>query len=382
MSEVDGSVGRDLPAVCISGVSWGFMRQRPQHLIFRYAQHAPVLFVEPPSSPGYSVIFSYARSKASKIQRNLWSLRPKKMLPRDRTSHFLKAFNDRFTRNLIDKTVYRLNMGEHLLWCYRYDSLAYGRTAKSKIVLYDCVDDWASFWKSVKGVAEIESKLVVSSDIVLTTANRLYESKKKQNPHTYLVPNGVEYDHFSKASKTLDVPPSMERIPHPIIGFTGAVYEWVDLDLVAAIAKRRPEWSFVFVGPVPSRMRIPDLPNVRFLGEVPYDVLPSYLSNFDACILPFRHNEITENANPIKMYEYLATGKPIVSTGIAEVIKFSNLIYIAEGVDEFEEHIEIALKEGENRSEARRAAAAGNSWDQRMLSILGIIRERRDELGV
>ena len=153
--------------------------------------------------------------------------------------------------------------------------------------------------------------------------------------------------------------------------------------MVETIAKRRPDWSFVFVGPVREGLNKPNLTNVHFIGYVPYEVLPGYLAAFDVCILPFRRDRVTESVNPIKMYEYMATGKPIVSTSIPEVERYSDLIRIAEGPEAFEKAISDALKEDTPQlAKARRAMARENSWERRVWSIREIVRMRREDMGI
>ena len=373
----------DLPAVCLSGISWDDLTQRPQHIMSRYSKFAPVLMVEPPRNPRYGIILNYVRPRTREVFPNIRSVSVVKPFPRDSSLRLLQSINDAFVRQMIDSLVTRLGFEDHLLWCYRYDSLSYGRTSKAKLVVYDCVDDWPAYLKSIPGVEAEENRLITASHVVFTTSQRLLETKRRLNPHTYLVPNGVDFEHFDVLSTRPGVPPELERVPHPIIGFSGAVYGWVDLNLVEAIAKRRPDWSFVFVGPVHDGIDKPDFPNVHFIGYIPYEILPNYVASFDVCILPFRHDQVTESANPIKMYEYMATGKPIVSTSIPEVEKFSGLIRIAEGADGFEKAIAAAIdNDSNNLVSARQSSARANSWNQRIETIMGIVRTRREELGV
>ncbi len=385
-----------LPAICISTTDWAFLLQRPQHLMLRYSRLAPVLYVNPPEYPattaklawtdghivkGWTSLLDFIKVELRPLSPQLWSLSSAKVFPLERSIPILRFANDVFTKGVVNHTADRLKIGAHILWCYRYDASIFSRSQHERIVVYDCVDDWSAFLQSHGDASERERRLVAMSDIVFTTAQRLYQMKKKVNPHTYLVPNGVDCEHFSKPAS--GIPPSMKNIPRPIIGFSGAIHFWVDLRLVETIAKRRTEWSFVFVGPIGKKVDIPRLPNMHFLGKVSYDVLPSYVSSFNVCIIPFAHTELTASADPIKLYEYLASGKPIISTDLPEVRKFAHLIGIADGADEFERSIEIALEEDSpDRVRARQAVAAENSWDNRFQMMMNIIQERRETLGI
>lgn len=387
----------DLPAICISSTEWGFLTQRQQHLMHRYSAHAPVLFVDPLQHASHLILLRLAKPQLHQVSPRLWSLSFVKDSLHDRTvpqlgfgsnlltkqMPHLEFLSDLLTRQMVRSTARRLEIEKHLLWCYRYESAVFKHSTKTKFVVYDCVDDWSAFGTQHRYVRSREMRLLAISDVVFTTSSRLYEAKRRLNPHTYLVQNGVDFEHFNVTARNLGVPTSLERVAQPIIGFTGAVDNWIDLDLIKTIANRRPEWSFVFVGPISDRISMPRLPNMHFLGKVPYDVLPQHIAAFKVCLLPFRHTELTESVDPIKMYEYLAVGKPIVSTDLPEVRRFAHLIDIADGTTAFERAIALALEEDSpDLVRDRQAVAAANSWNRRFETMMRIIQERRDAIGV
>ncbi len=373
----------DLPAVCISSVEWDFLKQRPQHLMIRYADCAKVLFVDHPRRAGRSVILPLAKIRFRHVAPHLWSLSTHKALPFDRKFQFARDANVSILSRMIRNAMRRLEIKKHILWCYLHSSAPFVTSLKPSLTVYDCVDDWAAFYQPRKQIESEEMRLVKVSDVIFTSSRLLYEAKKQANPNTYLVPNGVDFEHFSSAARIEDVPASMASITHPIVGFSGAVHHWINLDLVADVAKHEPGWSFVFVGPIGDQVKVPHLPNMHFLGQVPYEYLPPYVAAFDVCIMPFRVTPLTESADPIKMYEYLATGKPIVSTSLPEVRKFARLIGIADGAANFRKSISLALEEDSPQEHrARQAVARENSWDSRFQTMMKIIDERRNEFGV
>jgi glycosyltransferase involved in cell wall biosynthesis len=180
-------------------------------------------------------------------------------------------------------------------------------------LVYHCADDYAEVSVFPRSFAKLEQRLLRSADLVVTTAEPLRAKKAAGNPNTFAVPNGVSFDHFHLArSDHTQIPADLLPIPRPIVGFVGGVAEWVDLELIAHLARRRKDWSIVLIGPIlvdVSTLR--DESNVLLLGPRPYATLPGYLKGMDVATIPFLMNELTRNADPIKLYEYLAAGLPV-----------------------------------------------------------------------
>ncbi len=218
-------------------------------------------------------------------------------------------------------------------------------------MLYYCVDDFASFsGYDREQVLRDEAELCRQADLVITTSTALQQAKQSLNPNTILVPHGVDYEHFSKAlSNNLPIPEDIQDIPRPILGFFGLIRDWVDLDLLASVARERPDWHFVLLGDsmvdlTPYR----SLPNMHFLGRKPYEDLPAYCRQFDVGLIPFKVNELTRAVNPIKLREYLAAGLPVVSTPLPEVKLYHHLVRISDTPEAFAAAIESALAIGPN----------------------------------
>ena len=193
----------------------------------------------------------------------------------------------------------------------------------------------------------MERDLLQHCDLVFVTAPGLYESKKQYNDRMYLLPNAADVGHFGKANlESTVVPPEIANLPHPVVGFIGVIHHWIDVDAIAYLAEKRPQWSVVLVGPLGAGMqveRLKALPNVLFVGRKDKEELPGYLKGFDLCLNPFRENELTRMVSPLKFYEYLASGKPVVSTKMPGVMEFSALIEIAETPEAFLQAAERAL---------------------------------------
>ncbi|MDD2586346.1 MAG: glycosyltransferase [Syntrophomonadaceae bacterium] len=251
---------------------------------------------------------------------------------------------------------------------------------KPSLIVFDSVDEPSEEFAQWRPHYH---QAVSTADVVLATSDSLYDAAREINPHTYLVPNGCDYDFFSlAASKSLPVPDDMKNISAPIIGYFGALASWCDLELIEQIADQHPDWSIVLIGPLYNISTVPSRPNIHWLGFKPYNSLASYAQLFDVGIIPFRQSTMTESVNPIKMWEYMATGMPIVATAIPEVKKYEELLYPAENGAEFIQKIQQALVEDtpEKRSQ-RMEFARNNSWSNRARQIIEIIETRLVEKG-
>jgi glycosyltransferase involved in cell wall biosynthesis len=234
-------------------------------------------------------------------------------------------------------------------------------------IIYYCVDEYTQFsGVSSTSLADLEQQLLRQSDLVIVSADRLYESKKKTNPRTVLIRHGVDFDHFRKAlDPETVVPAEIKNLPRPVIGFFGLIADWVDLEMIAAVAARYSGGSVVVLGKATTNTSVLEqIPNVHLLGRKPYSSLPAYCKGFDVALMPFRINELTLNANPLKVREYLAAGLPVVSTAIPEV-EVLGLCRIGHDRDSFIREVELGLQDpGPNV--ARSESIRGESWEARV----------------
>ena len=287
-------------------------------------------------------------------------------------SGWAKRLNRALLVTQIRRALKKVSRGPVQLWSFTPDvGYLLGRFGEQK-VLYYCVDDHASFTGyDSEQVLRDEEDLCRRADLVVTTSMALQKAKEPWNPNTMLVPHGVDYEHFSKTlSDDLPAPADIANIPHPRLGFFGLIRDWVDLDLLAEVARRRPEWHIVMIGDstvdlTPYR----ELPNVHFLGRKPYHDLPAYCKQFDVGLIPFKINQLTLAVNPIKLREYLAAGLPVVSTPLPEVILYDHLIETAETPDDFESAVNRAIAADPSATAERAAAMLKEGWPEKVQRI-------------
>jgi glycosyltransferase involved in cell wall biosynthesis len=253
-----------------------------------------------------------------------------------------------------------------------------GRLGESRLV-YHCVDEYSAFAGVPReALRRMEAELVRRADVVLASSETLAEARRRVNPRTYFVSHGVDVAHFSRAlDPGLSPPPDAAGLARPVIGFFGLIAEWLDLELIAEIARRRPHWTVLMLGKATvDTTALRALPNVRLLGQKPYAALPAYCRAFDVSLIPFRIDELTVRANPLKLREYLAAGLPVVSTDLPEVRKYSGLVRLAAGPEGFVSAIEAALADRtESADRARMAAMQGESWEARVEEISDLLED-------
>jgi hypothetical protein len=258
--------------------------------------------------------------------------------------------------------------GSVVLWCSSPDQVLNVDKIPHDYIVYDVVDDASN---EFIGWQPYINKMLERAHIVFTTADRLYEKFKMFHPKVYLLNNAVNLNNFSlsKIEKPKDLPTF-----RPIVGYMGAVASWIDWDIVDSITKQS-RYNFVFIGPFYNGFK-PRLikSNIYYLGIKDYDKLPYYVNNFRCCIIPFKVNDMTNSCNPVKLYEYFSLGKPVVTTNMKEIHKFSELCYIANNAEEFKRYIDRAINEKSSELINKRIITAGqNSWDARINSIKNIL---------
>lgn len=282
----------------------------------------------------------------------------------------IRDLNRRLLRFQVKRAMRQLGFERPINWVFNPAAAVIAGALGEEMVIYYCVDEYTAFsGVSSRSLAELEEQLLRRADLVIVSADLLYQSKVRFNPRTILVRHGVDYTHFRRAlDPETVVPPEIAQLPRPVIGFFGLIADWVDLDVMALVAKRFPEGSLVLLGKATTDTSVLErLPNVHLLGRKRYEDLPNYCKGFDVALMPFRINELTLNANPLKVREYLAAGLPVVSTAIPEV-EVLGLCRIAADSDNFVTEVEAALADP-GPSEARSEAIRGESWEARLDEI-------------
>jgi glycosyltransferase involved in cell wall biosynthesis len=237
-------------------------------------------------------------------------------------------------------------------------------------VVYDCMDYHRGFSTDRGQVAEQDEMLARESDLVLVTSRFLLDQKRAQNPNTIRVPNGTEFEHFRFPPS--GAPEPLRQLSCPIIGYYGAIADWFDTNLVAGLAHSRPDWNFVLIGSTLYADLAPlqGLENVHLLGEIPYAELPAYLHAFNVAAIPFKKNPLTDATNPVKMFEYLSAGKPVVATDLDELRQYSDLVRLARTSEQWLEALESALADdAPERIRQRLDFARDNTWERRFEQI-------------
>jgi UDP-galactopyranose mutase len=355
--------------VVFSHLRWDFVFQRPQHLLTRLAQHYPVLFVEEPVHDDGKP-FMHKTSPA-----------PGVTVCQAHTPVANGGFHDDQLPVLQPMLADLLPPGERpIVWFYTPMALPLLQGLDPSLVIYDCMDELASFKNPPKQLLQRESALLNLADLVFAGGPSLYEAKRTRHPSVHCFPSSVDVAHFGQALDRGRSHPAQAAIPHPRLGFYGVIDERFDTGLVAALASAHPEWQVVLAGPVVkiAEHELPKGPNIHYLGQQPYDALPQLLAGWNVCLLPFALNEATKFISPTKVLEYMAAELPIVSTPIADVATpYGDVVAIADGPQEFIAACEAALAmepaQREVLAQAMREVVARTSWDataQQMRDLL------------
>jgi glycosyltransferase involved in cell wall biosynthesis len=253
------------------------------------------------------------------------------------------------------------------------------------MVIYHCVDEYSAFSGVPRdALMRMEQDLVRRADLVITSGERLRDERRGLNDNTHFVSHGVDVDHFAGAlDPNVEIPTDIRSIARPIVGFFGLLADWVDIDMFRTIAMARPDWSVVLIGKAATETAsLRGISNLHILGQKPYTALPGYCRAFDVGIIPFRVNELTVRANPLKLREYLAAGLPVVSTPLPEVARYDGLVRLASTADDFRHGIEAALADRSEVARRRRVdAMRAEGWMARVEEISTLIAGRFDSVG-
>ena len=332
--------------VCFSHLQWDYVFQRPHHLMARFARQRRVFYVEEPridqgsarlviqqqDETGVSVVIPYLPDGLSK--------------EKSREVHIA----------LVDELIETQQLSHFITWYYTPMAIDYTRHLKSLLSVYDCMDELSAFKSAPKDIRLKESELLERVAVVFTGGYSLYEARQNSHRNIHPFPSSIDVPHFGKARQDTPDPPDQTGISHPRLGFFGVIDERMDLDLVEGLAKARPAWSLVMIGPVAkvNPEKLPRQTNIHYLGNKTYQELPAYLSGWDVALMPFAQNEATRFISPTKTPEYLAGGKPVVSTPIPDVIRpygKQGLVKIADGVEAFIHAVEECLEQTNRNTE-------------------------------
>ena len=363
-------MSNQLDLICLSHLRWGFVFQRPNHLMLRAAHERRVFFFEEP-------IFDseQPRLAVSQAADNLYVTVPH--LPPGMEG---QALADQ-QRALLNELCRTFDVESPLAWYYTPMALEYARHLPAALTVYDCMDELSAFHGAPPRLRELESELFERAKLVFTGGESLYQAKKSRHPSVHAFPSSVDFAHFSRGREPLPEPEDQVGLSYPRMGFYGVIDERMDLEIIERVARKHPEWQIVMLGPVVKidQAKLPRLPNIHWLGQKSYEDLPRYLSGWHVALMPFAINESTRFISPTKTLEYLAAGRPVVSTPIADVVHpygDRGLVRIAPA-DRFDIAIEEALSESVSR---RRPEVddflAQTSWDMTWSRMSTLVDEK------
>lgn len=315
--------------VCFSHLRWDFVFQRPQHLMTRCAKDRRVFFIEEPIFGNHSMRLDVREDKGVNV------VVPQ--LPDGLCSEIaITAVMKEMTRQLlIDHAI-----NDYVFWYYTPMAMRFTNHLKPIASVYDCMDELSAFKGADSQLPLLERELFQLVDLVFTGGQSLYEAKCTQHPAVHAFPSSIDASHFRKARTMVEEPADQASIPHPRLGFFGVIDERFDIELLDAVARKRPDWNFVVIGPIVKidPDSLPKHANVHYLGSKAYEELPNYLAGWDIALLLFARNDSTRYISPTKTPEYLAAGKPVISTSIRDVVRpygDLKLVEIADRPDEF-----------------------------------------------
>ncbi len=365
--------------ICFSHLRWNFVFQRPQHLMCRFARKMNVIYWEEPVDigPNDTAYLEVREAQDTPGVRVVVPHLPEGMPENAREAALARLLHAHAARV----------RGPLIAWYYTPMMLPFSRDIDPDVTVFDAMDELSKFKFAPARLLELEQELIDQANVVFTGGSSLYEAKKHRHDNIHCFASSVDRAHFCKARAHLFDPADQEDLPRPRLGFYGVIDERFDTELLDRVAAMRPDWSFVMVGPVVkiAPEDLPKRPNIHYLGGKTYGQLPAYLSGWDVALMPFAMNESTQFISPTKTPEYLAGGKPVVSTPIKDVVRhYGQLegVKIAATADEFVVACEQALELSRNPESGWLAEAdlmlSATSWDTVQARMAGLIAEALD----
>lgn len=380
--------------ICLSSDHWDApLWTNKQHIMSRLAKAGhSVLYVDPPTGLAdwwqgrarlpycRKRLLSWTEERGS----NLWVFSPL-AIPLSRLPA-IDRLNDPVRMWLLRNILNVLRFSSPALWVYDPKEADLAEKLPKSILIYDCVDEFSEF-PSYSGrkesVRQQERTLLRLADVVITVSESLCEKKRQFNPNTRLVPNAADAEHFAQAmDPQTQIPARIANVPKPIIGFAGALSDYkLDFPLLTSMAQKHPQWQIVLIGPLQDddlvrKYALDGCRNVHLVGRVAYEELPHYMKAFDVCIIPYECNDYTRHLRTLKFFEYMATGKPIVTANLPSLMSYRDVVRVAQDRDDFLRQVAAALDECEpNLIQKRLELARQNTWETRINRIMEIVQD-------
>lgn len=346
--------------ICFCHLRWNFVYQRPQHLMSRFAKYNRVFLIEEP-------YFDAEKNNYLQLDRkdNLTIVIPHLqhgISEEDIVFQQVKLIRDLFEDEMINN---------YYFWYYTPMAIAIGNYFHPEFTIYDCMDELSLFKNAPAVLKNREKELFNKADLVFTGGHNLYQAKKNSHHNIHPFPSSIDKEHFSPSRTITAEPADMKHIPHPRFGFYGVIDERFDIDLIKNVAENRPDWQFVIIGPVVKidPASLPQMNNIHYMGGKDYQELPKYLASWDIAFIPFLRNDSTKFISPTKTPEYLAAGRPVISTSIKDVVHpygIQNLVQIADTAEEFIKAAKYELSRKDRKQWLQKVDdfLSQNSWDK------------------
>ncbi len=380
----------DFPLIVHSHLCWDWVWQRPQQFLSRLSAKHRVLFVET-VAPERSLAAATATFRSPEGYPNLTILRLQFPTWQWQDGACVDAERRRIVQQFVSDGPQAGQFERPVQWFYDPMAVkAFAGHMGEVLTVYDCMDELSQFRFAPPEIHRRETELLARADVVFTGGRKLFQSKSRFNDNCHFFGCGVDVAHFGCARDAhTQIPPEVASLTKPVLGYFGVVDERLDYELIAKLADANPGWSVVVIGPVikVDAATLPQRPNISWLGQRPYETLPAFCKGFDVCLMPFALNEATEFINPTKALEYMATGRPIVSTAVPDVVSnFGSIVKIAKGADQFTEFCRQQVNAPDHPAIARGLdMAKENSWDTIVEQLENHVLEallQKDLLGV
>jgi glycosyltransferase involved in cell wall biosynthesis len=356
--------------IVFSHLRWNFVYQRPQHLLSRMASRWPVIFIEEPV-PG-----------APETRLEKFAPAPGVEVWRPHVTGTVAGFHDDHLpelRRLLASAVQERQPIDYWLWFYTPMALPLAAQLSPRGVVYDCMDELSAFRNAPRQLMQRENALFTMANLVFTGGRSLYNAKRERHADVHCFPSSVDARHFSRAATDH---PLQAHLPHPRLGYCGVIDERIDLALIEGVARARPNWQIVMVGPTAKidSSELPRAANIHWLGQQSYDDLPALISGWDVCLLPFALNDSTRFISPTKTLEYMACGRPCVSTAIRDVVEpYGHVVPIEADAAGFVRACDAILARTPDKVAAHAQAVAAiisrTSWDATASAMCTLIEQ-------
>ncbi len=376
---------------------WEGLWRNRHHLMSRFSEYNKVLYVEP--KRGFRKIVQQLTENDFK-KKLIWQEIKQQRITKEGENLFiyhspiyipifgripLNRITEFLWNRILKINLFKLGFTEPIIWLSKPYMMDYVGEYNEKLVVYHIVDEYLSYGGLTEGMRlnleNVEKKTISNVDIVIVVSEELYRNKKRYNNNTYLVPNATDYKAYSGVIENdTPLPEDISRLPRPIIGYSGLISQRLNIQLIYHLARIKPHWSIVLIGQVGFQHcieefnKLKELKNVHFLGRKDISQMPCYIRAFDVGIIPYQEDEHYKNISPLKLYDYLAAGKPIVTTDFPEAYEFNELVWVASTKDKFVLCIEEALaNDTRELFLKRRSCALQNSWEARIEQVSNIL---------